>query len=84
MQRIVQHRLAGDGEPCGQFSKRCCCRLDLYEDLGSKQKVFIDLECSSHNAMWGRSRLPLFQASFKWLKEGRVNGTSAGVLKLGY
>src|SRR5688572_6175819 len=29
----------------------------LYEDLGSSQKVFIQLACSSHNAMWETNRL---------------------------
>src|SRR5262245_9699834 len=57
---------------------------DLYADLGSKQKVFIDLACSSHNAMWEQNHLLLFQASAEWLKDGKVNGSSEGLLKLGY
>jgi pimeloyl-ACP methyl ester carboxylesterase len=57
---------------------------DLYTDLGSKQKVFIDLACSSHNAMWEKNHLLLFQASLEWLKDGKVNGISEGILKLGY
>ena len=57
---------------------------DLYADLGSKQKLIIDLACSSHNAMWERNRLLLFKASLEWLKDGKVNGTSEGELKLGY
>jgi esterase/lipase len=57
---------------------------DLYADLGSKQKVIIELACSSHNAMWERNHLLLFKASLEWLKDGRVNGISAGELKLGY
>ena len=35
---------------------------DLYADLGSKEKVIIDLACSSHNAMWERNHLLLFKA----------------------
>ena len=57
---------------------------DLYADLGSKEKVIIDLACSSHNAMWEKNRLLLFKASLEWLKDGKVNGTSQGELKLGY
>ena len=56
----------------------------LYADIGSKQKVFIDLACSSHNAMWEKNRLLLFQASLEWLRDGKVNGVSEGMLKLGY
>ena len=57
---------------------------DLYADLGSKEKVIIDLACSSHNAMWEKNHLLLFKASLEWLKDGKVNGTSEGELKLGY
>jgi pimeloyl-ACP methyl ester carboxylesterase len=57
---------------------------DLYADLGSKQKVLIDLACSSHNAMWEKNRLLLFRASLEWLRDGKVNGVSEGELKLGY
>jgi pimeloyl-ACP methyl ester carboxylesterase len=57
---------------------------ELYADLGSKQKVFIDLACSSHNAMWEKNHLLLFRASLEWLRDGTVNGTSQGELKFGY
>jgi pimeloyl-ACP methyl ester carboxylesterase len=57
---------------------------ELYADLGSKEKVIVDLACSSHNAMWERNHLLLFKASLDWLKDGKVNGISQGELKLGY
>jgi pimeloyl-ACP methyl ester carboxylesterase len=57
---------------------------DFYADIGSPQKVFIDLGCSSHNAMWEKNHLALFQASLEWLDKGTVNGQSQGMLKLGY
>jgi hypothetical protein len=56
---------------------------DLYADVGSTEKVFIDLACSSHNAMWERNHL-LFRASLEWLTLGTGNGTKSGMLKLGY
>ena len=57
---------------------------ELFTDLGSKQKVLIDLGCSSHNAMWENNHLLLFRASLEWLRDGKVNGVSEGELKLGY
>lgn len=57
---------------------------DLYEDLGASQKVMIDLGCSSHNAMWEKNHTTLFRASLEWLEKGTVNGSSSGVLRLGY
>jgi pimeloyl-ACP methyl ester carboxylesterase len=56
----------------------------LYADLGAKQKVLIELACSSHNAMWEKNRLMLFKATLDWLRDGSVNGLTEGVLKLGY
>jgi pimeloyl-ACP methyl ester carboxylesterase len=57
---------------------------ELYADLASHQKVFIDLACSSHNAMWERNHLLLFRASLEWLTRGSVNGKQEGMLRLGY
>jgi pimeloyl-ACP methyl ester carboxylesterase len=57
---------------------------ELYADLGSHQKVFIDLACSSHNAMWEKNHLLLFRASLEWLTRGSVNGKQDGMLRLGY
>lgn len=57
---------------------------ELYADLGSSQKVFVDLGCASHNAMWERNHLLLFRASLEWLTQSAVNGTKEGVLRLGY
>src|SRR5580698_2698657 len=57
---------------------------DLYADLGAERKVFIDLACSSHNAMWEKNHVLLFKASADWLMKGSVNGVQQGMLKLGY
>ena len=55
---------------------------NLYEDLGSKQKVFVDLACSSHNAMWEKNHMLLFQAALDWLTQTTVQGTQNGMIKL--
>ena len=57
---------------------------ELYADLGASRKIFVDLACSSHNAMWEKNHLLLFQASLEWLTKGTVNGTPEGALRLGY
>jgi pimeloyl-ACP methyl ester carboxylesterase len=56
----------------------------LFDDLGSKQKIFLDLACTSHNALWEKNHLLLFQASLDFLRDGKVNGVSEGLVKLGY
>jgi pimeloyl-ACP methyl ester carboxylesterase len=57
---------------------------ELYSDLGSPRKVFVDLACSSHNAMWEKNHLLLFRASLEWLTQGSVQGKQEGMLRLGY
>lgn len=56
---------------------------ELYTDLGAKQKVFVELACSSHNAMWEKNRAQLFRVSTDWLRDGAVNGLTLGEFKLG-
>ena len=57
---------------------------ELYQDIGSPKKVFVDLACSSHNAMWEKNHLLLFRASLEWLSRGTVKGMQEGMLRLGY
>jgi pimeloyl-ACP methyl ester carboxylesterase len=57
---------------------------EFYADLAAADKVFVDLACSSHNAMWEMNHTLLFKASLDWLTTGTVDGTKNGMLKLGY
>ncbi len=56
----------------------------LYGDLGTAQKVFVDLACSSHNALWEKNHLLLFHASLEWLTKGTVEGKQTGMQQMGY
>lgn len=57
---------------------------ELYEDFGAAEKVLLDLGCASHNAMWERNHLLLFNASLEWLLEGTAEGQRSGIVRLGY
>jgi pimeloyl-ACP methyl ester carboxylesterase len=57
---------------------------DLYADLGSSEKVYIDMGCASHNAMWEEVHGLMFDASLEWLSLGTVGGTTRGELRMGY
>jgi pimeloyl-ACP methyl ester carboxylesterase len=56
----------------------------LHEDLGSRDKVLVDLACSGHNAMWEKNHRLLFEASLTWLRDGKVNDVRNGQVRLGY
>ena len=55
-----------------------------YDDLGATDKVFVDLACASHNAMWESNHLLMFAASLEWLTKGAVGEQKAGVIRVGY
>ena len=70
----------------GQYDKQVSPAgvRNLYADFGSQRKVFADLACSSHNALWEKNHLLLFRASLDWLTQGTVNGKEQGEIRLGY
>jgi hypothetical protein len=55
-----------------------------YDDLGASDKVYVDLACSSHNAMWERNHRLMFEASLQWLQKGAVGEQKSGIVRLGY
>jgi pimeloyl-ACP methyl ester carboxylesterase len=56
---------------------------DLYADLRTDHKAFVDLACTSHFAAWETRHLTLFQASLEWLQDGSVNHARGGSIRLG-
>lgn len=56
----------------------------LHAAIGATDKVFVDLGCSSHAAMWEKNHLVLFEASRQWLTAASVNGAKTGTLRLGH
>jgi len=70
----------------GQYDKQVnpASVRNLYADIASPKKVFVDLACSSHNAMWEKNHVAMFRASLEWLTAGTVGGKEAGEVRLGY
>jgi pimeloyl-ACP methyl ester carboxylesterase len=54
---------------------------DLYEDLGSQNKVFLAISCATHFAVWEKQRRILHRASLEWLQNTQLNGTSVGTFR---
>jgi pimeloyl-ACP methyl ester carboxylesterase len=55
-----------------------------YDDLGATDKIYVDLACSSHNAMWERNHRLMFDASRQWLLAGAVGEQKSRIVRLGY
>jgi pimeloyl-ACP methyl ester carboxylesterase len=54
---------------------------NLYADYGG-QKFYLEMACSSHNAMWERDAEQLYEASYEWLNTATYNGMSNGTFVL--
>lgn len=54
---------------------------NLYADYGGP-KLYLELSCSSHNAMWESDARELFEASYQWLNTTSYNGQGSGMLTL--
>jgi pimeloyl-ACP methyl ester carboxylesterase len=57
---------------------------EFYADLGSSDKVLVDLACASHFAMWEKNRMLVFKASLDWIRDGKIQGMSRGEMKMAY
>ena len=55
---------------------------EFYADLGAEQKVYIEMHCSSHNAMWERDAEQLFDATYQWLSTTSYEDRSTGTFDL--
>ena len=55
---------------------------NFYRDLGAERKVYLEMECSSHNAMWEGEAEALFEASAQWLNGASYQGESRGMFGL--
>ncbi len=55
---------------------------EFYADLGATNKVYIEMHCSSHNAMWEKDAEQLFDATWQWLSNGTYSGQSSGTFDL--
>jgi len=51
---------------------------NLFADLGTNQKVFVEAACASHNLVWENQHKILFHASEEWLREGTFAEQSTG------
>ena len=56
---------------------------DLYEDLGTPHKVFVELACSGHKAQFQARYKLVQQGSLDWLLTGSINGVASGMVRVG-
>ena len=55
--------------------------LELFEDLGATEKVFLGVAGGTHFMNWEKQRRVLHEASIDWLKNGSFNGATTGTFR---
>jgi pimeloyl-ACP methyl ester carboxylesterase len=65
----------------GEFD-RLAERKSVYDQLGSQQKVFVNVACASHFMLWEMQHRALHDASLEWLRDGRLKGLTRGELRV--
>ena len=53
-------------------------RRTVFEQISSKEKVFVDVACASHFMVWEKQRRVLHEASVAWLTRGSFQNVSRG------
>lgn len=57
-------------------------RRKVFEQISSRQKVFINVACASHFMVWEKQRHVLHATSIEWLTRGRVRAVSRGEFRV--
>lgn len=66
----------------GEFDELNASNRELYEDLGSDNKVFVSIPCGSHFLVWEKNHGALHEASRQWLTDGTFNGARRGEFRM--
>lgn len=62
----------------GEFDNLNTSNKELYQDLGTDNKVFVSIPCGSHFLVWEKNHGDLHEASRQWLSNGTFNGARRG------
>lgn len=52
--------------------------LELFDDLGASQKVFLGIACATHFVVWEKQARVLHKASLEWLQKTSLQGATQG------
>lgn len=57
-------------------------RRVVYEQISSKEKVFVNVACASHFMVWEKQRRVLHETSLSWLTAGHVKNVRRGEFRV--
>ena len=65
----------------GEEDRLITSNRELFDDLGSKDKVFLGIACGTHFMNWEKQRRVLHKASIDWLTNGSFQGATTGAFR---
>ncbi len=65
----------------GEYDDLTRANLELIEDLGAAEKVFLGIAGGTHFMNWETQRRVLHKASADWLKNGSLGGATTGMFR---
>ncbi|MDP8930633.1 MAG: alpha/beta hydrolase, partial [Actinomycetota bacterium] len=66
----------------GELDRIATGAKQLHEDLGTRDKVFVNVACASHFMLWERQHRALHRLSSEWLGDGTIDGHKRGVFSV--
>jgi len=57
-------------------------RRTVFEQISSKEKVFVDVACASHFMVWEKQRRVLHNTSVEWFTRGSVKNVKRGEFRV--
>lgn len=67
----------------GEFD-RLAERKTVYEQISSRDKIFLNIACASHFMVWEKQHSVLHRASLEWLSKGQIRGATRGEFAVDY
>jgi pimeloyl-ACP methyl ester carboxylesterase len=64
----------------GGFDGAMTLTRNLYRQLGTQNKVLIEVACASHFLVWENQHAVLLEGSEAWFREGSIKGIEQGVI----
>jgi pimeloyl-ACP methyl ester carboxylesterase len=65
-----------------ELAAKITVRRRVFEQISSKDKVFLDVACGSHFMLWEKPHPYLHAASLEWLRSGELKGVRRGTFRV--
>jgi pimeloyl-ACP methyl ester carboxylesterase len=65
----------------GEEDRLMASNRELFEDLGSSDKLFLGIACATHFVGWEKQHRVLKRASLEWLESGTLAGSRRGTYR---